>query len=156
MRMYGECEDEDHYYRDGCVWDNEIDSFDTSSVQVQYDNGTQLTYTLNAFLPYEGQRISFTGEKGRLDVRLNYRQPWEVEAPFEFRLTKNREVTRSWNMKPARSLGPYWLTSVRGYWGGERSLILTFRRAATDWRSTRPPMSTRGSCRTSQEISCCG
>jgi len=101
MQMYGDCEDVDQYYRDGCVWDNEIDSHDTSSVQVQYDNGTQLTYTLNAFLPYEGQRISFTGEKGRLDVRLYYRQPWEVEAPFEFRLTKNREETKSWTMKPS-------------------------------------------------------
>lgn len=101
MEMYGECEDVDKYYRDGCVWDNEIDSYDTSSVQVQYDNGTQMTYTLNAFLPYEGQKISFTGEKGRLDVRLYYRQPWEEEAPFDFRLTKNREETKSWKMKPS-------------------------------------------------------
>lgn len=100
MKMYADCEDVDNYYRDGCVWDELIDSYDTSSVQVQYKNGTQLTYTLNAFMPYEGQRICFTGTKGRLDVRLNSRQPWEVEAPFEFRLTKDRETTKAWTMHP--------------------------------------------------------
>ena len=100
MKMYADCEDVDHYYRDGCVWDEKIDSYDTNSVQVSYDNGTMLTYTLNAFLPYEGQYICFSGEKGRLDVKLNYRQPWEVKAILEFRLTKDRETTRTWTMEP--------------------------------------------------------
>lgn len=100
MELYGNCEDIDQYYRDGCVWDEKIDSYDTSSVQVNYDNGTQLTYTLNAYLPYEGQYICFSGEKGRLDVRLNSRQPWETSAPFEFRLTKDRKTTKSWEVHP--------------------------------------------------------
>jgi len=100
MELYGDCEDIDQYYRDGCVWDEKIDSYDTSSVQVNYDNGTQLTYTLNAYLPYEGQYICFSGEKGRLDVRLNSRQPWETSAPFEFRLTKDRKTTKSWEVHP--------------------------------------------------------
>lgn len=100
MELYGNCEDVDQYYRDGCVWDDKIDSHDTASVQVSYDNGTQLTYTLNAYLPYEGQYICFSGEKGRLDVRLNSRQPWDTEAPFEFRLTKDRKTTKKWNVYP--------------------------------------------------------
>ena len=101
MKMYGACEDEDHYYRDGCVWNNDIDSHDSASVQVLYNNGTQMTYTLNAFLPYEGQLISISGEKGRLDVRLNSRQPWEVEATYDFRLTKNRKETKRWTLNPS-------------------------------------------------------
>ena len=100
MTLYADCEDVDHYYRDGCVWDSAIDSQDTASVQVGYDNGTQLTYSLNAYLPYEGQYICFSGEKGRLDVRLNSRQPWDTEAPFEFRLTKDRKTTKKWNVYP--------------------------------------------------------
>jgi predicted dehydrogenase len=100
MKMYADCEDVDQYYRDGCVWDEKIDSYDTASVQVNYDNGTLLTYTLNAYLPYEGQYICFSGEKGRLDVRLNYRQPWEVPGPVEFRLTSNQSTTRSWIVNP--------------------------------------------------------
>ena len=101
MKLYAECEDIDHYYRDGCVWDDKIDGYDTGTVQVSYDNDTQLTYTLNAFLPYEGQYLSFSGTKGRLDVRLHARQPWEVDAPFQFRLTKDRQTTRAWNLFPA-------------------------------------------------------
>ncbi|MDZ7605517.1 MAG: Gfo/Idh/MocA family oxidoreductase [Cyclobacteriaceae bacterium] len=100
MKMYADCEDVDHYYRDGCVWDENIDSHDTASVQVSYDNGTLLTYTLNAYLPYEGQYICFSGEKGRLDVKLNYRQPWAVPGPVEFRLTKDAKTSRSWVVSP--------------------------------------------------------
>jgi predicted dehydrogenase len=100
MALYVNCEDEDGYHRDGCVWDNEIDIYDTSSVQVNYDNGTQLTYTMHAFLPYEGQRISFSCEFGRLDVNLNYSQPWNVEGTYEFRLTRDRQTTKYWILKP--------------------------------------------------------
>lgn len=99
MTLYGNCEDVDGYYADGCVWDNEIDIYDTSSVLVNYNNGTQLTYTMNTFLPFEGQLICFSGENGRLEVRINYQQPWEVQGETEFRLTKDRETTRYWTLK---------------------------------------------------------
>lgn len=97
MNLYGKCESADGYYRDGCVWDNENDSYDTSAVQVSYDNGTQLSYTMNAFLPTEGQLICFSGENARLEVRINKRQPWTVPGEIEFRLTSiDRKTTRSW------------------------------------------------------------
>ena len=98
MTFFGNCEDVDGYLLDSCVWDNEIDTYDTSSVLVNYDNGTELTYTMNTFLPYEGQLISFSGENGRLDVKINYQQPWKVEGETEFRLTKDRETTRFWTI----------------------------------------------------------
>jgi predicted dehydrogenase len=99
MALYSNCEDADGYYRDGCVWDKRIDIYDTSSVQVNYENGTQLTYSMNTFLPYEGQYICFSGENGRLDVRLNDAQPWDVAAEMEFRLTNDRKTTRFWTSK---------------------------------------------------------
>ncbi len=99
MKMYGNCEDADGYYRDGCVWDNEIDSYDTQSVQVNYNNGTQMSYSMNTYLPFEGQLICFSGENGRLEVRLNHKQPWEVQGKLEFRLTKDSETSRFWTLK---------------------------------------------------------
>jgi len=99
MAMYGNCEDVDGYYADGCLWDNEIDSYDTSSVLVNYDNGTELTYTMNTFLPFEGQLICFSGENGRLEVRHNNQQPWKVEGRSEFRLTKDMETTKFWTLE---------------------------------------------------------
>ncbi len=66
-KLYVECESEDGYMRDGCVWREDINIYDTMSVMVKYENGVQLTYTANSYLPYEGQAISFNGTKGRID-----------------------------------------------------------------------------------------
>ncbi len=102
MELYGACEDVDGYYRDGCIWDNEIDSYDTSAVEVLYDNGTILNYSMNAFMPYEGQRISLTGEKGRLDVRIFARQPWDTDHSIELRLSKNFGDSKTWGITPPK------------------------------------------------------
>ncbi len=102
MELYGKCEDVDGYFRDGCVWDNEIDSYDTSVVEVLYNNGTILNYSMNAFMPYEGQRISLTGEKGRLDVRIFARQSWETDHSIELRLSKNFGDSITWGITPPK------------------------------------------------------
>ncbi len=99
MALYGNCEDIDGYYRDGCLWDNEIDIYDTSSVHVNYENGTQLTYSMHTFLPYEGQYICFSCENGRLDIRINGRQAWNA-PDIEFRLSKNKGESKYWTMTP--------------------------------------------------------
>ena len=123
LALYANCEDADGYYRDGCVWDNEIDTYDTQSVQVNYENKTQLTFTMHTFLPYEGQYLCFSGEKGRLDVRMNADQPWNVQHSYEFRLTSDRKTTRAWT-----------LDDDQGTHGGadERLQDLIFLPGATD------------------------
>lgn len=95
MELYVECEHEDNYLRDGCVWDNKISTYDTQSVNVLYDNGAILSYTLNAFMPYEGQQIAFNGTEGRLDIRRYKKQPWDVTYESDFRITKNTGETRT-------------------------------------------------------------
>lgn len=100
MDLYVKGEGEDGYLRDGCVWDNNIDTYDTMTVEVKYKNGVLFSYNMNAFLPYEGQKIVINGEKGRLDVSVNYNQPWEVPAENEFRLTKNFGETKTWLINP--------------------------------------------------------
>jgi len=83
MKLYVECEDVDHYYRDGCVFREDVDIYDTMSLIVKYSNGVNMNYSLNAFMPFEGFRLAFNGEKGRLEVRDHERQlfpiPWETE-----------------------------------------------------------------------------
>ena len=68
VKLYTECESEDGYLRDGCVFNNTTDIYDTMSVVVRYENGVTLNYTANTYLPYEGQAISFNGTKGRIDL----------------------------------------------------------------------------------------
>jgi predicted dehydrogenase len=96
QRLYVDCEDVDGYYRDGCVWDNDIDAYDTMTVEVKYNNGVLLAYTLNAYMPYEGQRIAFNGTKGRLDVQNFHRQSWEVPYEAEFRLSESFGASERW------------------------------------------------------------
>jgi predicted dehydrogenase len=67
VKLYVECESEDGYLRDGCVWRDDINIYDSMSVMVRYENGVQLNYIASAYLPYEGQAISFNGTKGRID-----------------------------------------------------------------------------------------
>jgi predicted dehydrogenase len=98
--MYVACEKEDGYLRDGCVWDNDIDTYDTMTVEVKYNTGAIVSYSLNAFLPYEGQRIAFNGQKGRLDVRVFQTQSWDPGQGSDFRLTHNFKDTKTWHIDP--------------------------------------------------------
>ncbi|MFO0984451.1 MAG: Gfo/Idh/MocA family oxidoreductase [Planctomycetota bacterium] len=89
MELYAACESEDQYLRDGCVYRDDVDIYDTMSVMGRYSNGASLSYSLNAFMPFEGYRIAFNGTAGRFEVRDYERQPWDVAEPTEMFLTHN-------------------------------------------------------------------
>ncbi|WP_214630828.1 Gfo/Idh/MocA family protein [Paenibacillus agaridevorans] len=72
-KYYAEAEHEDGYWRDRCVFDERVDIYDTMSVNLQYENGVFLTYSLVAYSPYEGWRATINGSKGRLEVGNIYR-----------------------------------------------------------------------------------
>ena len=89
MKLYAGCEDVDGYHRDGCVFREDIDIYDTMAAVVKYSNGVNMSYSLNAFMPIEGYHLAFNGEKGRLEVRDYERQPWPVEDETEIYVTKS-------------------------------------------------------------------
>jgi predicted dehydrogenase len=66
--MYTDCESEDGYLRDACLFRENCNIYDTMSVRVKYENDVMLTYTANTYQPFEGQAIAFNGTKGRLDA----------------------------------------------------------------------------------------
>ena len=66
-RLYLDNEKYDGYYRDRCVFSAEIDIEDSMNAIVTYDNEVIMTYSLNAFMPWEGYIIAFNGTKGRLE-----------------------------------------------------------------------------------------
>jgi predicted dehydrogenase len=88
-KLYSECESADGYNRDGCVYKNDVDIYDTMSAIVKYSNGASMSYSLNAAMPFEGYRLAFNGTKGRLEVRDFERQPWPIEHESTAFLTKN-------------------------------------------------------------------
>jgi len=89
VNLYVESESEDGYFRDACVFRPDIDIFDTMVAQVKYSTGAMMSYSLNAFMPYEGYHLAFNGLDGRIEVRVYERQPWAVPPEDTIRLTRN-------------------------------------------------------------------
>lgn len=71
-KMYYECE-EDGYYRDRCVFSEEIDIEDSVSVNVAYSGGAVMSYSLTAHSPYEGLNLVINGTKGRMEIKRVHR-----------------------------------------------------------------------------------
>ena len=62
--LYEDPSTEDGYFRDGCVFREEIDIPDTMSAAILYENGVQIAYSLNTFMPIEGYHLAFNGRRG--------------------------------------------------------------------------------------------
>lgn len=65
--LYLEAEEDSGYIRDRNVFRRGINIEDSLAVLVRYVGGAVLNYSLNTYSPLEGMRVSFTGEKGRLE-----------------------------------------------------------------------------------------
>ncbi len=65
--LYLDHEHHDGYFRDRCVFSDQIDIEDCMNVLVDYRNGVRMSYSLNAFMPWEGYQVVFNGTKGRLE-----------------------------------------------------------------------------------------
>ena len=89
MKLFASAEDGDGYYRDGCVYREDVDIYDSMAATVKYSNGVQMSYSLNAAMPIEGYRLAFNCELGRLEVRDYERQPWAVAEETEMHVIKS-------------------------------------------------------------------
>jgi predicted dehydrogenase len=78
--LYKNAEAESGYIRDRNVFREGISAEDTLSVLVKYRNGALLNYSLVAYSPREGFRVSFTGDRGRIEYS-DQRPPHIVESP---------------------------------------------------------------------------
>lgn len=75
--MYAETEQHDGYLRDRCPFSAEIDIEDAISLNVRYDTGAVMSYSLVAFSPVEGFSLAFNGAKGRLEYSHRPKMPEE-------------------------------------------------------------------------------
>jgi predicted dehydrogenase len=106
MNLYVKAESEDGYLRDACVFRKKINIWDTMNVQVQYHNRVTMSYSLNAFMPYEGYFVGFNGTKGRLDARVYHNQPWTVGNMADFRITHSFGQSKTFGL--ASGGGGHW------------------------------------------------
>jgi predicted dehydrogenase len=68
--LYLDAEKEDGYQRDQSVFGDGINIEDTMGVLVKYKSKAIMTYSLNAYMPWEGYRVVFNGNKGRMEVNI--------------------------------------------------------------------------------------
>jgi predicted dehydrogenase len=68
--LYLDAEADSGYIRDRSVFSEDISIEDTMGAIVRYKNNAILTYSLNAYMPWEGYNIVFNGSKGRLEVNV--------------------------------------------------------------------------------------
>ncbi|MFN4205216.1 MAG: Gfo/Idh/MocA family protein [Agrobacterium albertimagni] len=67
--LYLEAEGADSYFRDLCVFDDEIGIEDTMQAHIRYASGVTANYTLTAYSTWEGLEIKFQGTKGDITHR---------------------------------------------------------------------------------------
>ena len=89
VALYNDCESADGYQRDGCVFKEDIDIWDTMNAVVKYSNGVDMSYSVNTFMPIEGYYLAFNGTKGRLEVRDYERQAWDPGEETGMYVMKN-------------------------------------------------------------------
>ncbi|MEW9698376.1 Gfo/Idh/MocA family oxidoreductase [Paenibacillus sp. SI8] len=68
--LYLDAEHEDGYQRDQSVFGDGINIEDTMGVMVRYKNKAILTYSLNAYMPWEGFNVHMNGSKGRIEMKV--------------------------------------------------------------------------------------
>ncbi len=120
--MYLEAEKDDGYIRDQSVFGDGISIEDTMNVLVNYANGAIMSYSLNAFSPYEGLKVCITGTKGRVEMRvvediyINGQDSSEKEG-----LVKGRSIVVYPQFKPAYEVE---IKTVEGGHGGGDPVML--------------------------------
>jgi predicted dehydrogenase len=68
--LYLNAEADSGYIRDRNVFSDEISIEDTLGALVKYNRGTILTYSLNAYMPWEGFNVVLNGDKGRIELKV--------------------------------------------------------------------------------------
>ncbi|HLS74779.1 MAG TPA: Gfo/Idh/MocA family oxidoreductase, partial [Actinomycetaceae bacterium] len=79
-RLYLDAEHHDGYRRDRDVFDAGITAEDTMAVLVDYERGALLTYSLIAYAPWEGYRVTVNGTRGRAELEVVERGSVEIDA----------------------------------------------------------------------------
>ena len=120
--LYLDCESYDGYFRDRCVFSGEIDIEDSMNLVVDYQSGAKMSYSLNAFMPWEGYLINFNGTKGRLEHVTQESVYVSGDDSVPGQTQENRTSTRVCpHWQPPREV-EIW-TAGGGHGGGDEPLV---------------------------------
>ena len=122
--MYLNAESEDGYYRDRCVFSDQIDIEDNMNVIVDYQDGAKLSYSLNAFMPWEGYMVTFNGTRGRLEHKCEENVYTNADGSVPGALNKEGTWIRVYpHWKPAYEVDVW---EAKGGHGGADPVMLKY------------------------------
>ena len=120
--LYCENEQYDGYYRDRCVFGADINIEDSMNVVVDYASGTTMTYSLNAYMPWEGYTVNFNGTKGRLEHKCQETVYISGDGSVPGALKKDGTTIHIYpHFKPAYAVEVW--TGTGGHGGGDKPLL---------------------------------
>lgn len=120
--LYLDNEVYDGYFRDRCVFSELIDIEDNMDLVVNYQNGVKMSYSLNAFMPWEGYIVSLNGTKGRIEhttIETSYINA-DGSVPGQT-IEKGTTITVIPHFGPSYDV-PVW-TSTGGHGGGDSRIL---------------------------------
>jgi len=113
VERYQKNEHLDGYYKDACVYRDEVNIYDTMAVLVEYRKGAMLSYSLNSTAAYEGWKMIINGSKGRLEA---------VNVETGIQSIRDTDVIRVFDLK--NQITEYVLPRhVSGHGGGDIRLL---------------------------------
>jgi len=120
--LYLDNEKEDGYFRDRCVFSDEIDIWDNMSATIRYRRGALLNYMLHSYSPWEGYRIAFNGTRGRLEHQACESTYISGDGTVPGELTSgNVSITLVPEFSQAQPIEPR--TAAGGHGGGDDLLL---------------------------------
>ena len=129
-QIYYDAEYADGYRRDQSVFGDGISIEDDMAVMVRYENRVSMSYHLTAYSPWEGYRVAFNGDAGRLEYEV-HENSYISAAEDDANLVENREAASI--HEPARILvRPHWRAPYEvalerldeaGHGGGDARLL---------------------------------
>lgn len=120
--LYLDNEHHDGYFRDRCVFSDEIDIWDTMVVNVRYKRGALLNYMLHAYSPIEGYWIAFNGTGGRLEHQASENTYISGDGSVPGELEKGKvSITLIPEFEAPQTIEPE--TGKGGHGGGDRLLL---------------------------------
>ncbi len=95
--LYRAGEADSGYLRDRNVFRDDIDIHDQMSLNVRYRTGALLTYSLVCYSPREGMRVTFNGDRGRIEYHEFIGSHMNrAVRPGEFKVEEHSEAEGEW------------------------------------------------------------
>ncbi|MDF1514630.1 MAG: Gfo/Idh/MocA family oxidoreductase [Anaerolineae bacterium] len=113
----------DGYFRDRCVFSDLIDIEDNMNLVVGYQNGVKMSYSLNAWMPWEGYVVAINGTKGRIEHKTIETSYINADGSIPGQtIERGTTITVIPHFGPSYDV-PVW-TSTGGHGGGDSRILL--------------------------------